>query len=99
LFLALCSFSIRHKADKKFQSVLYLVYTAGVQSSIGSYTQTAVMPNCPGNVRLCAIRVTDFNGVVTQAEFTPIFNALNVTNPSSSSLDDETESSTLLKKF
>jgi hypothetical protein len=86
------------KAEKK-QSTVYLIYNAGAQNAIGSYTQTTVVPNCPLAVRLCAIRVqNDQNGVVTQAEFTPIFNSLNITNPSSPSLDDEAETATLLKK-
>ncbi len=84
------------KVEKK-QTVVYLIYNSGDQSVIGSYTQSTVAPTCtPPQTRLCTIRVTDNNGVVTQAEFTTIFNGLDTDHDGT--LDDQSASSVLLKK-
>jgi hypothetical protein len=86
------------KAEKK-QVTINIVYNSGTQNLIGSYSQsTGSAPTCPGAVRLCAIRVVDPNsdGVISQAEFTTIFNALDT--DSDGTLDDQTETTTLLKK-
>lgn len=86
------------KTEKK-QAVIYLVWNnTGAQNLIGSYTQQTAIPSCPDAVRLCAIRIVDTNGdnVISQAEFTPVFNSLD-TN-SNGTLNDQTESATLLKK-
>lgn len=83
------------KANEK-QTIVYLIYGSGEQQSISNYTQTTVAPACAGTGNLCAIRFSDANGVVTPAEFNPVFNALDTNDDLS--LDDETETATLLQK-
>ena len=86
------------KVEKK-QTVVYLIYNSGAQSAIGSYTQSTIAPTCvPPTTRLCTIRVVDpnSNGIITQAEFTPVFNSLDT--DADGTLDDQSASSTLLKK-
>ena len=98
-FITLYAFSNQKRGESGNRQVtVVLVYNSGNQSSVTSYTQTSTVPPCPGAVRLCAIRTTDPNGdgVISQSEFTPIFNALD-TN-SNHNLDDQTETTVLLKK-
>lgn len=88
------------KADKK-QTVVYVLYKtaeAQPQNQIANYTQQSAAPSCPGAVRLCAIRIVDPNndGVISQAEFSAVFSPLDT--DSDGTLDDQTESTTLLKK-
>ena len=85
------------KADKK-QVVRYLVYNSGAQTAIGSYSQVTTPPACDGIATLCVIRIVDpnGNGIITQAEFDPKFNALDVSN--NNTLNDETEGGDLFKK-
>lgn len=87
------------KVEKKQSTIVFLVYNSGSQSLIGSYSQVvnpSTPPTCPGATRLCAIRVVDNDGVVTQAEFNPIFTSLDATP--NGTLDDQAETTTLLKK-
>lgn len=89
------------KADKKQTNVHYLIYNSGAQGQVTSYTLSAVgapAPSCPFAVRLCAIRIVDPNndGVITQTEFAAVFNVLD--GNSNGTLDDQTETTTLLKK-
>lgn len=100
-FITLYSFSNQKKPESGSKQVtVVLVYNSGNQSAVASYSQsqTSVVPACPGAVRLCAIRTTDPNndGVISQTEFTAIFNALD-TN-SNGTLDDQTETTVLFKK-
>ncbi len=97
--LFLCAFNYKPNTEirKDKQTVVYLIYNSGAQNAIGSYTQSTVSPTCiPPRTRLCALRISDNNGVITQAELNPIFNSLDT--DSDGTLDDQSESALLIKK-
>lgn len=81
------------------KTVVYLIYNSGAQNLISSYTQSDTGHNCPPPAtRLCHIMVTDpdGSGIISQAEFTSVFNALDT--DSDNSLDDQTASAILRKR-
>lgn len=83
--------------EDKQPFVRYLVWdNTNPQNQFASYTQTSVLPSCPGSIVLCAIRFEDNNGTVTQAEFNTTFAALDADD--NGSLNNDTESINLLKK-
>lgn len=86
------------KAEKK-QTLITLVYNAGLQSQVASYSPVTTPPSCPTPpTRLCAVRVNDAdgNGTISQTEFSAAFAILDANG--NGTLNDQSQSANLLKK-
>ncbi|AXY76088.1 hypothetical protein D3H65_19790 [Paraflavitalea soli] len=81
----------------------YFIYDGtGPQNDMSNYSVTVVQPTaCLGANRLCWIKICVDDDVVSPTDFETVFEALDVVNDASNTLDDDPEKqlgSTILEK-
>jgi|ERR1044072_1634561 uncharacterized protein YxeA len=91
LLAVVLAVSVSSFTVKKAQNV-YFIYTSGAQDNRSNYTETQTSQSTVAGTDILAwIRILDDNGTVTSTEFGNLFEALDVTNDSSNTLNDDDE--------